>query len=358
MKITFLVPTVTGIKKILRAYPFASLLSEKNKVQIIGQKNKKSDKIRFKQTKNLRIIKLPDNKKEAVNKILTLSEDSDVVCVTKPTYITSKAGLILKKKGKRLVVDIDDDDESSIQLDNANFLTKLIKKIKIKHNFSIIKKADEVVVASTYLKKKYGGTVLPVPVENKFYTQGNKIKKNTVLYCGAIQRHKGIDNLIESMRLLNNVRLIIAGSKKAGSPIFAKEIQERAKKVSKNITFKGHVSYDNIAKLMRSAECLVLPLPNNPVHKAQTPIKLMHYMASGRPLVATDVGDIKKILKKGKCGVIVKPDDINGLAKGIQKVLKDKKFSNAIAKNARQESLKKYSFQATKKRITKIFGVK
>ncbi|MCL4397646.1 glycosyltransferase family 4 protein [Patescibacteria group bacterium] len=55
------------------------------------------------------------------------------------------------------------------------------------------------------------------------------------------------------------------------------------------------------------------------------PIVLLEAMASKLPIVATDVGDCKKLIETAKCGLIVAPGNAVQLADAIRVIIKDKK---------------------------------
>jgi glycosyltransferase involved in cell wall biosynthesis len=65
-----------------------------------------------------------------------------------------------------------------------------------------------------------------------------------------------------------------------------------------------------------------------------SPIVLREAFASGRPLVATKIGDIPEIMKDGENGLMVEPGDSNALAKAILRFLSDDELATRCAANA------------------------
>jgi len=53
------------------------------------------------------------------------------------------------------------------------------------------------------------------------------------------------------------------------------------------------------------------------------PIAILEGMASGLPLVATAVGEVPSVVQDGRTGVLVPAEDVNSLAEGILRLLRD-----------------------------------
>jgi glycosyltransferase involved in cell wall biosynthesis len=358
-KILFLAPSVTR-SNLSRPLEFAKALSSDNEIIIAGPAEKDVPIYRTAKGYKVKIKRIEDKK---VSNALKLCAENDVIVACDARFYSCLAGLISKIKGKKFIFDVGDDEVELIKF-GKNIL-KLNRLLISKFNFFTRHFADTIIVASSVLQKRYGGIVLPAPTNEKEY---KKIKKghmrkrygnNLIIYTGPIQRFKGIDVLVESFeeikKEISDSKMIFAGSMRM-SPLFAGEIKERAKKISKKIIFMGHIKNEKkLKQLMRSADCLVIPNSNNPIHRAQVPIKLMHYMAAGRPIVATAVGDVPKILKNGKLGTVVKADNPKKLAKAIIDVLKNKKQAEKKAKLALEEFSKKYSYTAVKDKLRKIY---
>jgi glycosyltransferase involved in cell wall biosynthesis len=65
-----------------------------------------------------------------------------------------------------------------------------------------------------------------------------------------------------------------------------------------------------------------------------TPLKLFEYLAAGKPVVTTDVGNIRKIIEPNR-GVLVPPGDPQGLANAIIDLLNSSSIMRKLSRNAR-----------------------
>lgn len=87
--------------------------------------------------------------------------------------------------------------------------------------------------------------------------------------------------------------------------------------VGQSVRFIGHVSPLRAAAFMRACSILAIPLPYNEFFAEYTsPMKLFEYMASGVPIVASDLPSIREILSDNT-GFFAKPGDSHSIAMAI-----------------------------------------
>jgi glycosyltransferase involved in cell wall biosynthesis len=94
-----------------------------------------------------------------------------------------------------------------------------------------------------------------------------------------------------------------------------------------------------VAAFLQKADVLVIPnLPSRISAAYTSPLKLFEYMASGRPLVASDLPALREVLRPDDNAVLVAPGSINALAAGIRRVLEDAAFGARLAATARRDA--------------------
>jgi glycosyltransferase involved in cell wall biosynthesis len=94
----------------------------------------------------------------------------------------------------------------------------------------------------------------------------------------------------------------------------------------------GYMTHADSVRLMKNADLLFLPMQNLPpgVRATIVPGKTYEYLAAGRPiLAAVPAGDARDILGEAGNAVLVDPDDIEGMASGIEGQLE--RHSNGLA---------------------------
>jgi glycosyltransferase involved in cell wall biosynthesis len=104
------------------------------------------------------------------------------------------------------------------------------------------------------------------------------------------------------------------------------------------ITFTGLIPPPQVAARLREADVLVLPNPRSAISNAHTsPLKLFEYMASGRPIVASDLASIQEVLRDGENAVLVEPGNPQALVAGIRKIKDDPDLAQRVAAQAAQD---------------------
>jgi glycosyltransferase involved in cell wall biosynthesis len=73
------------------------------------------------------------------------------------------------------------------------------------------------------------------------------------------------------------------------------------------------------------------------------PMCLLEAMAAGKPLIATRVGDVPRLIVSEQSGMMVEPGDVNGLANAILRVLKDRALASRLGANGRAHVAESFS---------------
>lgn len=157
------------------------------------------------------------------------------------------------------------------------------------------------------------------------------LDKNIITYTGHLYKWKGVQTLVDAMSLLsNNELLVIVGG--TDKDIF--DLKNSTKGLA-NILIIGHLPQYQIPGYLKASDILVLPNSASSVisHTYTSPLKLFEYMASERPIIASDLPSIGEILNNYN-SILVDPDDSQKLAKAINLVLSDATLSDKISKQS------------------------
>ena len=82
----------------------------------------------------------------------------------------------------------------------------------------------------------------------------------------------------------------------------------------------GPVDYDTLARYLAACDLGWLPLRNSGANRGRFPLKLNDFMAAGRAVVATDVGDVGDMIRQDAIGLVV-PDTASALAEAVLTLL-------------------------------------
>ena len=165
---------------------------------------------------------------------------------------------------------------------------------------------------------------------------GLPVEATMVCYTGHLFEWKGVYVLADAALHLPDVLFLMVGG-------MAKD-QERlrgyvAGQSIENVHLIAHVAPTQVPLFLFAADVLVLPNPGcEAISREYTsPLKMFEYMASGRPIVATDLPSVREILRDGENAVLVKSDDPQALAAGIVKMLDNRELARSIANTARAQ---------------------
>lgn len=193
-----------------------------------------------------------------------------------------------------------------------------------------------------------------VTKENARKKLGLPLDKKIVMYTGHLYSWKGVDTLAQAARNLpEDIRVIFVGGTEGDIVRFKNTYSEIL-----TVMIVGSRPHKEIPLWQKAADVLVLPnTAKEDISKYYTsPMKLFEYMASKRPIIASNIPSITEILN-GENAILVEPDNEKSFTDGIIKVLRDYKLSEHIAAQAFKD-VSLHSWQARAKRIIRYIFVK
>ena len=148
-----------------------------------------------------------------------------------------------------------------------------------------------------------------------------------LLFFGVLRDNKGLDVLLESLPLLPQVHLTIAGE--TPDPAYARTISDLVAAAPRSqVTWRaGFVEPEGVAPLFTSSSAVVLPYTR---FEAQSGV-LHLAIAHGRPVVVTDVGGMAETVRRFDCGEVVASGDPRALAEGIARLWEPGRLARAAA---------------------------
>ncbi|MGQ9851849.1 MAG: glycosyltransferase, partial [Candidatus Oleimicrobiaceae bacterium] len=89
---------------------------------------------------------------------------------------------------------------------------------------------------------------------------------------------------------------------------------------------------------------VVAPYPNLPFFY-YSPVKIYEYMAAGRPVVSTAIGQIAEVIRDGENGCLCPPDDLTCLVSKIVQLVAKPGLRQRLGQAARQTVLDQHTWQ-------------
>lgn len=184
-------------------------------------------------------------------------------------------------------------------------------------------------------------------------------KKPAVGFISGIAPGRGIELLIDAMQLVKkkvpNVLLSIAGTPAIDnkeSDTYYKKLKEKF--ACKWIKFHDDIYYSvNASNFLQQCFLTVIPHPDHLYYHTTLPVKLFDYLASGRPVVATNCRETAHILQTYKCGLV---SDFNAkdFSEKIMTLLADRTLAKRMGANGRKLIEEVYNWDYMAKKIIAI----
>lgn len=166
-----------------------------------------------------------------------------------------------------------------------------------------------------------------------------------VLYAGHLFAWKGVDILAHAAPMIDGLVVFVGGTE---SDITRMKMRYG---MIPNILFIGHRPHSEIPLWLRAADVLILPnRGEEDISRLYTsPLKMFEYMASGTPIVASDLPSIREVLSE-KSAILVTPDDPQALARAIQRVVTEPQLASRISECA-GELIRNYAWEHRAEKI-------
>ncbi|WP_413198660.1 glycosyltransferase family 4 protein [Nostoc piscinale] len=143
-------------------------------------------------------------------------------------------------------------------------------------------------------------------------------RSQLVVYAGALKKFKGVDILIDAAQQMPNVQFVCAGGEPKEVEYYRKLAQSQQ---VDNITFLGYVLHHELASLLQAADVLAHPHCSGTASTFTSPLKLFDYLASGNPIVATEIISLEEFKNTPAIAAWCEPDNPHQFAAALQKVL-------------------------------------
>ncbi len=170
---------------------------------------------------------------------------------------------------------------------------------------------------------------------------GLPLNKILVLYTGHLYKWKGAHVLAEAAKNLSEqFQVIFVGGSEQDLDRYRMDF------VHDNIRFIGWRPHDVVPLYLKTADVLVLPNSGREDVSSfyTSPMKMFEYMASSKPIAASDLPSIREVLTEDTA-FFFKPDDSGSLTDTINKVINNIPEAEKRTTRALQEVVR-YSWDA------------
>ncbi|MEG4249324.1 glycosyltransferase family 4 protein [Microcoleus sp. Pol10D4] len=143
-------------------------------------------------------------------------------------------------------------------------------------------------------------------------------RQHLAVYAGGLYPFKGVDMLVDVALELPLVQFAIAGGD--SSQVTAYQQLAKSKQVN-NINFLGYLPQNQLASLLQAADVLTHPHCLTEAATFTSPLKFFDYMASGTPIVATEIASLMEFKSGNIAATWCEPDNPHQFAQSIRDCL-------------------------------------
>jgi phosphatidylinositol alpha-mannosyltransferase len=169
---------------------------------------------------------------------------------------------------------------------------------------------------------------------------GLKDGRLNVLFVGRLDKRKGFPHLLRAFELVQQTvpaaQLIVVG---AFSPEEAQPYQRMAEEQQMDVHFVGRVSDEELACYYQTADVVCFPSTGG----ESFGIVLLEAMASGRPVVASNIAGYREVLRHGVEGLLVPPKSDGALVAALVRLLSDESLRRRLGEAGRARA-QRYSW--------------
>jgi len=142
-----------------------------------------------------------------------------------------------------------------------------------------------------------------------------------------------------------NVRLELAGSTFAGAEEYARALRQSVRDL--NLADRVNFGFcEDVWGLLRRTDIVLAPSRTDSL-----PLAVIEAMLAGRPVVAADVGGMRELLEDGHSGLLIRPEDVGGLASRLAALLDDPQTARRLGANARTTAAERFSSDRFRRQI-------
>ncbi|MBK9209453.1 MAG: glycosyltransferase family 4 protein [Anaerolineales bacterium] len=180
-----------------------------------------------------------------------------------------------------------------------------------------------------------------------------------LLYIGTLADWQGLDIVIKALpKILEQraARLHIVGRGRSRQrKILSKQIRKLG--VEGSVTVQPAIPHHEIPALIADSDICVAPLGLNDrnVTQGACPIKVLEYMAAGRPLLASNMPIVRELVREDMDALLFSPNDPDDLARQVLTLLNDFDLSKRLAESAAERVLSKFTWHESQKKLGKVY---
>jgi glycosyltransferase involved in cell wall biosynthesis len=172
-------------------------------------------------------------------------------------------------------------------------------------------------------------------------------------YVGNLYAGRGIELILEVARRIPEFEVELVGGSEQDLARW------RANGVPDNVRFAGFVPPAHLRERYQSFDVLLMPhlrtgvaaATGSDISRWTSPLKMFEYMASGTPIIASDLPVLGEVLAHERNALIAPADDISAWEQAVRRLCGDRKLASSLASQAYADLVREYTWDARARKI-------
>jgi glycosyltransferase involved in cell wall biosynthesis len=173
-------------------------------------------------------------------------------------------------------------------------------------------------------------------------------------FVGTFGPWHGVEKLAEAIKLIDVSRFLLVGS---GSLRVEVEKRLEAEVAAGRVIFTGAVGHERVPGLLDA--CDILVAPHVPLADGSeffgSPTKIFEYMAMGKGIVASRLGQIGEVLVDEETALLVEPGNVEELRRAILRLVESEDLRRRLGTNARNVAEKEHTWMHNARRVLQAY---
>lgn len=118
----------------------------------------------------------------------------------------------------------------------------------------------------------------------------------------------------------------------------------------------GWVETEKLRALFAAGDEAVYPFDDTLINRTKCPVKLIDLLASGVPVVAEAVGQLREYIQNDASGILVAPGDADAFARNLVALLQDEALRARLGAGASAAMTRDYAWEKLAERVERVYG--
>ena len=181
---------------------------------------------------------------------------------------------------------------------------------------------------------------------------GFDASKKIFLYAGTHGMAQGLDVILDAARETRDPNILYVF---VGEGAEKETLMKRSKQLAlTNVHFLPNQPQPTMPALLNTVYASIIPLRRLELFKAALPSKIFEAMAVARPVIGVMWGEAADLIRDSGCGLVVEPEDGQGLKDAVDKLAADPNLADELGQNGRRYVSEHYNRKAIAARLAQV----